>query len=132
MAAAIPAHAVEITGLQDFKALHGRYAPGGDCKRQPQVLVDASGMTFEVSGGKEKVSRMEFAASYGGNFYEGISQWFFPFGGNGNYPLLMTFNANEKEGAMTIEGQDEGWKGGPPFTARNRALVDGSPYARCR
>ena len=131
LATALPAQAVEVDGLKGFEALHGRYAPAGDCKRQPQIVVDAGGMTFEVSGVQEKVSRMEFAASYGGNYYEGISQWFFPFGGAGNYPVLMTFNANEKKGSMTIDGHDEGWKGGPPLSARNRALVQGSPYAKC-
>ncbi|WP_454830768.1 hypothetical protein [Pseudoxanthomonas wuyuanensis] len=132
LATILSAQAVEIAGLQDFKALHGRYAPAGDCTRWPQVMVDASGMSFEVSGANEKVSRMAYAASYGGNFYEGTSQWFFPFGRGGNYPVLMTFNANEKEGVMTIEGHDEGWKGGPPLSPRNRALVDGSPYGKCR
>lgn len=126
------AQAVEIDGMKDFVPLHGRYAPGGDCQRQPRIVVDAAGIAFEVAGKTDRVTHLEFAASYGGNFYEGSSQWFFPFGRDGNYPVLMTFNADEKAGVLTIEGHDEGWKGGPALTARNQALVSGSPYLRCR
>jgi len=130
--AAGTATAIETEGLEHFKDLYGRYAPAGDCKRQPQILVDAGGMTFEVGGAKERVTRMEYAASYGGNFYEGISQWFFPFGKEGDWPILMTFNAGEKKGELGIEGHGEGWPGGPPFTPHNKALVDGAPYRRCK
>lgn len=129
----IPAvHAVEITGMKDFPNLQGRYAPGGDCKRQPRITIDASGMAFEVEGHSKRVAQLEYAASYGGNFYEGSSQWFFPFGRDGAYPILMTFNADEKAGVLTIAPHDEGYAGGPPLTPRNRALVAGSPYLRCR
>jgi hypothetical protein len=47
------------------------------------------------------------------------------------YAILMTFNADEK-GALLIEPHDEGWAGGPPLSPRNKALVAGSPYARCK
>jgi len=126
-----PASAVEVQDLKAFTPLFGRYAPSGDCKRQPQVRVDAGGMSFDVAGKTERVTRLEFAASYGGNFYEGTSQWFFPFGTPGDWPVLMTFNAGEQAGTMTIEGHDQGWKGGPPLSPRHRSLVDGSPYRRC-
>ncbi|MCL6710823.1 hypothetical protein M8R20_27885 [Pseudomonas sp. R2.Fl] len=126
------AHAVEITGMKDFPNLQGRYAPGGDCQRQPRIAIDAGGMAFEVEGRSERVARLEYAASYGGNFYEGSSQWFFPFGREGAYPVLMTFNADEKPGVLTVTPHDEGYAGGPPLSSRNRALVAGSPYLRCR
>ena len=126
------AHAVEITGMKDFPLLHGRYAPTGDCRRQPRILVDAEGMAFEIEGRGERVSRMEYAASYGGNFYEGNSQWFFPFGREGHHPVLMTFNADEKPGVLTVAPHDEGYPGGPALNPRHRALVAGSPYLRCR
>ncbi|UBB26789.1 hypothetical protein LAG73_06850 [Pseudoxanthomonas japonensis] len=125
-------HAVEITGMKDFPNLHGRYAPGGDCQRQPRIAVDASGMVFELEGRSERAARLEYAASYGGNFYEGSSQWFFPFGREGAYPVLMTFNADEKPGVLSLTPHDEGYAGGPPLSPRNRALVAGSPYLRCR
>lgn len=124
--------AIEIEGLGDFEALHGRYAPAGDCSRKPQILVDAAGFTFEVDGAREQATRVEYAASYGGNAYKGITQWFFPFKNANGWPILMAFNAGEKPGTLTIEPNDEGWKGGPPLGARNLVLVKGSPYARCK
>ena len=134
--ACLQASAVEMNDMKDFGDLHGRYAPAGDCKRQPQIVVDAGGMTFEVGGDKARVTNPEFAASFFGgasDSYEGISRVFFPFRNNQDgYPILMMFNADEKKGVLTISGQDEGWKGGPPFTPRNKALVAGSPYSRCK
>lgn len=124
--------AIEIEGLKDFESLHGRYAPAGDCSKKPLIVVDAAGFTFEVNGQKEQVTRVEYAASYGGGTYEGITQWFMPFKNANGWPILMAFNADEKPGRLTIDANDEGWKGGPPLSARNQALVKGSPYAKCR
>lgn len=126
------AGAIEVDGLKDFEALFGRYAPAGDCSRQPQIVVEAAGFTFEVNGEKERATRVEFAASYGGNYYEGITQWFFPFKSANGWPVIMAFNAGEKPGVLTIEPNDEGWKGGPPLGARHQALVKGSPYGKCK
>lgn len=134
--ACLQARAVEINDMKDFGELHGRYAPAGDCKRQPQIVVDAGGMTFEVAAARTRVTNPELAASYFGGAsdnYEGISRVFFPFRNNQDgYPIIMVFNADEKKGVLTIAGQDEGWKGGPPLTPRNRSLVAGSPYSRCK
>lgn len=127
-----PAAAVTVENLEGLEEHFGRYAPGGECAREPRITVERAGMTFEVGGRSEKVSRLEWAVSYGGNSYEGISQWLFPFGSEGAYPILMTFHAGEKKGVLTIEPQDEGWPGGPPLSPRNAALVKGSPYAKCR
>ena len=126
------AGAIEVEGLKDFAALHGSYAPGGDCTRSPRIVVDATGFTFEVNGQKEKATRVEYAASYGGNTYQGITQWFMPFRSANGWPLIMAFNAGESPGALTVDPHDEGWKGGPPLSARNAALVKGSPYAKCK
>jgi len=125
------ATAVEVTSLAGLEDIFGRYAPGGDCKRQPQILVELGGLTFEVAGATEKVTNPEYAAAYGPADYDGISKWIFPFRIADGYSILMTFNANEVKGVLLIEPQDEGWKGGPPLSPRNKALVDGSPYARC-
>lgn len=130
------AAAVEINDMKGFEDLHGRYAPAGDCKRQPQIVVDAAGMTFETGATRDRVTNPEFAASYfGGGMesYDGISKVFFPFrNGQDNYPILMMFNADEKKGALVINGHEQGWKGGPALAPRNAALVSGSPYARCK
>ena len=124
--------AVEVTNLAGLEDIFGRYAPGGDCKRQPQILVELSGLTFTVAGAPIKVTNPEYAAAYGPADYAGISKWIFPFRIPNGYPILMTFNANEKQGSLLIEAQDEGWQGGPPLSPTNKALVGGSPYARCK
>ena len=120
------AGAVEVNDLKGFEQLFGRYAPAGDCKRQPQFVVDVSGFTFEVGGKTEKVTNPEYAASYGGNDYSGSSLWFFPFRTNDGYEILMTFEAGEKSGVVTIDLHES--KASP----RNAALIKGSPYAKCK
>ena len=127
-----PAGAVEVQDLKGFEGIFGRYAPGGDCKRQPQILVDATGLTFEVGGKSEPVSNPEFAASYGGRDYVGSTIWMFPFRLVDGYSILMAFNSDEKVGVLSVTGHDEGYPGGPKLSPRNDALVKGSPYARCK
>ncbi len=36
----------------------------------------------------------------------------------------MAFNADEKNGLLTVEPHDEGWAGGPKLSARHQALVE--------
>ena len=127
-----PAAAVEMHDLKGLEQIFGRYAPGGDCTRQPRILVDVTGLAFEMDGKKEKVTNPEYAASYGSDSYSGISIWIFPYRSNDGYPILMTFNAEEKKGRLLIEGHDEGWQGGPKLGPRNATLVKGSPYALCK
>jgi hypothetical protein len=110
------ASAVEVTNLAGLEDIFGRYAPGGDCKRQPQILVEFSGLTFDVSGATERVTNPEYAVSYGAHDYDGISKWIFPFRLADGYAILMTFNANEQKGALLIDPHDEGWAGGPPLS----------------
>ncbi|GGD60103.1 hypothetical protein [Pseudoxanthomonas indica] len=130
---AAPASAVEVQGMRDFVALQGRYAPGGNCDRLPRFEVNAAGIRFEVSAGQfEQASSLEYAASYGGYDYEGPTQWFFPFGRDGNYPVLMAFNADEVTDKVSIEPHDEGAAAGPEQSAHLRTLVSASPYSRCR
>ena len=126
------ASAVEVSNLAGLEDIYGRYAPSGDCNRQPQILVEFSGLTFEVAGKAEKVTNPEYAASYGARDYAGISKWIFPFRIANGYAILMTFNANERKGALHIDPHDEGWAGGPPLSPRNKVLVAGSPYALCK
>lgn len=127
-----PAHAVEVSDLKGFEELFGRYAPAGDCSREPRIVVDAIGLGFEVAGRTEKVTNPEFAAAYGPADYSGISKWFFPFRSPGGYPILMVFNYDERPGVLAIEPQDEGFPGGPGLSPLNQALVGGSPYLRCK
>ncbi len=132
VATATPARAVEVSDLKGFEELFGRYAPAGDCSRDPRIVVDATGIEFEVEGRAEKVTNLEFAAAYGPADYAGISKWFFPFRAPNGYPILMVFNYDEQAGALAIEPQDEGYPGGPRLSPLNQALVGGSPYRRCK
>lgn len=124
--------AVEVSDLTGLESIFGRYAPAGDCKRQPQILVDVTGLSFEGAGKTEKVTNPEWAVSYGGDGYDGPARWIFPFRNAPDvYPILMTFN-DERPGSLTIAGHEEGYAGGPPLKPRNAALVKGSPYAKCK
>jgi hypothetical protein len=124
--------AIGVKNLDGFEALFGRYAPQGDCTRQPRIMVDKKGFTFEVGAQVETATNPEYAASYGGNFYEGISLWFFPyFDPNKERPLLLTFNAGEQKGVLTVD-TEYNYPGGPKLDAKYQALVDGSPYKICR
>lgn len=131
---ATTAMAVELQGLKGYQmeTIYGRYAPGGDCKRQPQIVADATGLTFEVGGKTEKVTNPEQAMEFNGPDYQGSDIWIFPFRLKDGYSILMTFNPNSKKGALEIAPQDEGYPGGPKLSPRNQALVSGSPYARCK
>jgi len=129
--AASSATAVEISDMKGFEALFGRYAPGGDCAREPRVLVDATGIAMELKGVTDKSTKLEYAASFGGPEYRGNTAWFFPFSSANGWPVIMAFNADEKNGLLTVEPHDEGWAGGPKLGARHQALVNGSPYRKC-
>jgi hypothetical protein len=126
------AAAVELTELDGLEGIYGRYAPAGDCQREPRITVEHSGITFELAGQTDKPGKVEFAASYSAPDYAGILKVIFPFTNASGYPIVMFFNQDEKPGALDIQGHDEGWQGGPPLAARYQALVEASPYARCK
>jgi hypothetical protein len=124
-------HAIGVNNLDGFEAIFGRYAPQGDCTRQPRIIVDKKGFTFEVGGQVETATNPEYAASYGGNFYEGISLWFFPyFDPDKDRPLLLTFNAGEQKGVLTVDTEFN-YPGGPKLDPKYQSLVGGSPYKVC-
>lgn len=133
LALCLPAQAVELQGLNGLglDKLYGRYAPGGDCQRQPQVLAEASGLTFFVGGKQEKVTNPEEALGFAGPDYKGPAHWLFPFRLPDGYTILMEFTG-DAAGTVNITGQDQGYPGGPPLNARDAALVAGSPYQRCK
>lgn len=124
--------AVELHDLKGLEGIYGRCAPGGDCSKQPQALVDVTGLTFFTAGKQEKVTNPEQALEYAGPDYQGSDVCIFPFRLKDGYSILMTFNEGSKIGSPTIAPQDEGYPGGPGLTPLNQASVSGSPYARCR
>jgi len=129
----LSAQAAELQGFTGLglDKLYGRYAPGGDCKRQPQVLAEASGLTFFLGGKQEKVTNPEEALGFAGPDYTGPGHWIFPFRLPDGYTILMEFTG-DAAGTLNITGQDQGYPGGPPLNARDAALVAGSPYQRCQ
>lgn len=115
---------------QQLEAIYGRYAPKGDCQRQPRISVDASGFAFENAGATTHSGRFEFAVSYMGPDYQGTSRWFFPFVVNDNDfgRILMVFNPDEKAGVLAFEPN---LAPGQRLSPLQAALVKASPYARC-
>lgn len=125
------AMAIEVDSLDGMEEHFGRYAPGGDCTKQPQVVVAREGFAFEGGPALPKATRPDYAASFMGNFYEGISLTFFPYPAEPR-PLVLTLNADEKPGLMTIGVYDFDYAGGPKLPDRYRPYIAGSPYMKCR
>lgn len=113
-----------------LEGIYGTYAPHGDCKREPRITVDDSGLAYTVGGKATHGGKVEYALTYGGQDYTGISQWIFPFPVSDDDfgRVLMTFNANEKRGALQV---DPDLGPGQRLSALQAALVKASPFARC-
>ena len=131
---AVPALAAEdALPAESFAADYGRYAPAGDCGREPLIVVEAKGLTITVDGQSETIAKPDIAWSYGGHAYEGKSHWLFPYyDSNDVRPVIITLSANDTPGTLLVEPQDHGFDGGPALSKRHKALVDGSPYLRCK
>ncbi|MFA7440990.1 MAG: hypothetical protein WCZ66_08460 [Sphingomonadaceae bacterium] len=113
------AGAISINGLKDFADIHGSYARGGDCSREPRVTIGDAGMRFQANGRTVQAARMEYAASFFGMQYEGITQAFFPFPRNDSDmgPVLIFVNEDEKRGQLRIESNVEAGQRLDPFHA---------------
>lgn len=118
-----------LKGAQ-LEGIYGTYAPHGDCTREPRITVDDSGFAYLLGGKATHGGKVEYALTYGGPEYTGISQWIFPFPVSDDDfgRVLMTFNADEKRGALQVE-PDLG--PGQSLNALQAALVKASPFARC-
>ena len=75
------AGAVTLTSLKgmDLEGSYGSYAPRGDCSRGASLEINETGFTFKASGQTVKSTRFEYAASFLGPTYEGVSAVFFSF-----------------------------------------------------
>src|SRR3546814_7175111 len=62
LAFAVPSAAVEVDNLDAFKQHFGRYAPGGDCGKQPQIVVSHSGFAFEGGPALPAATRPDYMA----------------------------------------------------------------------
>jgi hypothetical protein len=95
--------------------IYGNYAPGGDCAKQPRIIVSKAGVHLDTEAGKR--GPLPIMVSYtfvGGARYSGIQTWaLVKHGGKNrwgddNTPVILTFNAGEKPGALTAEREDPG------------------------
>lgn len=95
--------------------VYGTYAPGGDCAKQPRITVNKAGVHLDTAAGKR--SPLPVMVSYtfvGGARYSGIQTWaLVKHGGKNrwgddNTPVILTFNADEKRGALTAERENPG------------------------
>lgn len=93
--------------------VYGSYAPAGDCSRSPRINVDKAGVHLDTPAGKR--SPLPIMVSYtwfGGASYSGIQTWaLVKYGGkdrwgDDNMPLLLTFNADEKRGVLSVNRND--------------------------
>ena len=125
------AAAIEVDNLDGFEEHFGHYAPGGDCSKQPQVVVDREGFAFSGGPALPKSTRPEYAASFMGNYYEGISLVFIPYRVEPR-PYLLTLNADEKPGLLTVQVYDFDYAGGPKLPDRYRPYIAASPYLKCK
>ena len=125
-----PSAAIEVDNLGAFEQHFGRYAPGGDCTKQPQITIDRAGFAFTGGPDLPKATRPDYAASFMGNFYEGSSLFFFPYPEQPR-PFLLTLNADETPGVVKLEVFDHDYPGGPRLPDKYRPYIAGSPYGRC-
>lgn len=95
--------------------VYGNYAPGGDCAKQPRIIVNKAGVHLDTATGKR--GPLPIMVSYtfvGGARYGGIQIWaLVKHGGKNrwgddNTPLILTFNADERRGELTAEREHPG------------------------
>ena len=126
-------YALPITGLKGkgLETIYGSYAPRGNCAGEPRVTIDDKGFTFRANGRTVIASKVEYAVSYNGQSYEGITSVFFPFPRSDDDfgALVMTVNDGEKRGVISFETNVGRGQRADPFHA---ALSAASPFTPCK
>lgn len=131
-----PVFAVELGLPPD---VYGRYAPGGDCMKQPRITVNKDGIHLDTAEGKR--SPLPVMVSYtfvGGARYSGIQTWaLVKHGGKNrwgddNTPVILTFNAGEKPGALTAEREDPGQERPVALDGPLRSITQIGHFRLCR
>ncbi|WP_339689138.1 hypothetical protein [uncultured Parasphingorhabdus sp.] len=139
--AAASAQAVPLTSFKDKGINHifGSYAPIGDCSKEPRVTLSETGMTFRANGRELKPPRVEYALTFMGQSYDGITAVFFPFPANSNDfgRVVMFVNDNEKRGVIRFDADlppsqrpdpfHAAFTGGGLFTLCNGSAPSGTP-----
>ena len=95
--------------------VYGRYAPSGDCGKLPRINVDETGVHLDTAAGKRSTLPINVSYTWaGGASYTGIQTWaLVKHGGKNrwgedNQPVILTFNAHERRGALTAERTGSG------------------------
>ena len=126
------AGAATLYDLRDpaFASLYGEYAPRGKCDGPLSLTIDETGLLFHVDGESRHTDAFEYAASFFGPDYSGISLAFFPFPVNDYEPghVLMYVNADEVEGRISFE---ENLGPGERLAYSEARIVGSSPWLKC-
>jgi hypothetical protein len=107
--------------------LMGAYAPGGDCKQDPQVTIGQD-LAVRVGGKTTRFAPLDSCQScVGGARYEGIEVWVTYLGKNGDpmYPMFRV-NADERRGVLIVDKND--LQSAP---APMRSVAMASPLKKC-
>lgn len=90
--------------------VYGSYAAGGNCAVLPRIIVNRTGVHLDTTAGRRSPLPIDVSFTFGGGArYEGISVWaLVKHGGkdrwgDDNKPVLLTFNARERKGALEVE-----------------------------
>lgn len=116
---------------QGLDHLYGSYAPRGDCLREPRVTVDDRGFTFRANGRTVTPPRVDYAVSFWGGHYEGITAVFYPFmvSDSDLGRVLMFVNDDEKRGVIRFEGDYAPGQRADPF---HTALTGAKTFTLCK
>jgi hypothetical protein len=130
--AIVAAQALPLSKFKDQGVDHifGSYAPGGNCSKEPRVVIDQTGMLFRAKGREVKPQSVEYALTFMGASYDGITAVFFPFPvSNNDYGRVIMFvNDDEKPGVIRFDADLPPGERLDPFHA---AFTNGGLFTLC-
>lgn len=126
------ANALPLSNLKDQGVDHifGTYSPSGNCSKEPRVVIDQNGMRFHANGREVRPQRVEYALSFMGQSYEGITAVFFPFPvSNTDYGRVIMFvNDDEQSGVIRFDSDLPRGQRADPF---HSAFTDAGLFRLC-
>ncbi len=131
--AIVAAQALPLSNLngQGVDHIFGSYAPGGDCSKEPRVVIGQNGMLFRANGREVRPERVEYALTFLGPSYDGITAVFFPFpvSSNDYGRVIMFVNDDEKAGVIRFDSDLPRGERPDRFHA---AFTNGGPFTLCK
>ena len=132
MTAVTSAQAIPLSSFNDQGLDHifGSYAPSGDCSKEPRIIIDENGMLFRANGRDVRQQRMEYALTFMGMSYDGITAVVFPFPPSSNDfgRVIMLVNDDEKPGVIRFDADLPPGERPDPFHA---AFTNGGLFTLC-